>query len=34
MRLALGLAAVTIAGLAMGVLLIWATQFFDDPLSF
>ena len=26
--------AVTVAGLAVGVLLIWATQFLDDPLSF
>jgi len=26
--------AVTAAGLAIGVGLIWATQFFDDPLSF
>jgi len=26
--------AVTAAGLAIGAALIWATQFFDDPLGF
>lgn len=26
--------AVTAAGLLIGIGLIWATQFFDDPLSF
>lgn len=34
MRFALTMLAVTVAGLAVGVSLIWATQFFDDPLSF
>lgn len=34
MRFALAMLAVTVAGLTVGVGLIWATQFFDDPLSF
>lgn len=34
MRPALGLIAVTAVGLVVGALLIWATQFIDDPLSF
>lgn len=34
MRFALAMLAVTIGGLIVGLLLIWATQFFDDPLSF
>jgi len=34
MRFALAMLAVTVAGLVVGVLLIWGTQFFDDPLSF
>lgn len=34
MRFTLAMLAVTAAGLAIGVALIWATQFFDDPLGF
>ena len=34
MRFPLTMLAVTAAGLAIGVALIWATQFFDDPISF
>ena len=34
MRFALAMLAVTAVGLAVGVGLIWATQFFDDPISF
>lgn len=34
MRFALVMLAVTAAGLGVGVGLIWASQFFDDPLSF
>jgi len=34
MRFALAMLAVTVAGLAAGVALIWATSFFDDPLGF
>ena len=34
MRFALAMLAVTAAGLAVGVLLVWATQFLDDPISF
>lgn len=33
-RFALSMLAVTAAGLAIGIALIWATQFFGDPLSF
>ena len=33
MRFALAMLAVTAVGLAVGVGLIWATQFFDDPLD-
>ena len=34
MRFALAMLAVTVGGLVVGVVLIWATQFFDDPISF
>lgn len=34
MRFATAMLAVTIGGLVVGVGLIWATQYFDDPLSF
>jgi hypothetical protein len=34
MRFALAMLAVTAAGLAVGGGLVWATQFFDDPISF
>lgn len=34
MRFALAMLAVTVAGLAVGAALIWATQFFDDPIGF
>lgn len=34
MRFPLAMLTVTAAGLAVGVLLIWATSFFDDPLGF
>ena len=34
MRSALTVLAVTVAGLLVGVGLIWATQFFDDPIGF
>jgi len=34
MRFALAMLAVTAAGLLVGVGLIWATQFFDDPIGF
>ena len=34
MRFLVAMLTVTIVGLAVGVGLIWASQFFDDPLSF
>lgn len=34
MRFALAMLAVTVGGLLIGIGLIWATQFFDEPLSF
>lgn len=34
MRFALAILAVTVGGLIVGAALIWATQFFDDPISF
>ena len=34
MKFALAMLAVTAGGLLIGVGPIWATQFFDDPLSF
>lgn len=34
MRPVLAMLAVTVAGLAIGMALIWASQFIDDPLSF
>lgn len=34
MRFALAMLTVAATGLLVGVGLIWATQFFDDPISF
>jgi hypothetical protein len=33
-KFALAMLAVTVGGLIVGFGLIWATQFFDDPIGF